>query len=403
MSTTSIIYVVGSLDVGGAERHLVRVLPRLAKMGFSPTVYTFSNKGKLATLLDEAGIEVVEPVFAPAFRKLPSWVRRVLLLISAPSFLLLLLRRRPDFVHFFLPEAYLLGGICSLAFRLPIRIMSRRSLNRYQLEHPLAARVERWLHPHMDAVLGNSRAVVEELKQEGVGSDRLGLLYNGIDLVSFERLPPRDSIRQSLGVSDSAALMVCVANLIPYKGHADLIRALGKIRADLPDSWAIAMVGRDTGIGDGLRALAGECGVAQHILWLGERSDAVAIYAAADIGVLSSHQEGFSNSVLEGMAAGVAMVVTDVGGNREAVIDGACGIVVPAHDPSALSKAILRLILDAQMRERMAKAGRKRVAERFSLDACINQYAALYRALLADRHCSVPRALAGTEYMVVRT
>jgi glycosyltransferase involved in cell wall biosynthesis len=93
------------------------------------------------------------------------------------------------------------------------------------------------------------------------------------------------------------------------------------------------------------------------------------------------------------MAAGVAMVVTDVGGNAEAVLDGECGIVVPARNPKALGEAILALVKDEDMRRRMAKSGHQRIVEKFSLDACVQQYAGLYQALLADPHCSVQNAL----------
>ena len=396
MAGIKILYSIGSLDIGGAERHLAQVLPQLAQKGFCLTVYTFAHKGKLAPLLERAGVRVLEPVFASTLRKFPPVLRKLLLLlITVPSFCFWLLRLRPTCVHFFLPESYLLGGICSLIFGAPVRIMSRRSLNRYQLKYPLLARVERWLHARMDAVLGNSQAVVRELEQEGVSRKRLGLLYNGIDLAPFDHLSSRASIRLSLGVSEHALLMVCVANLIPYKGHADLIRALGVIRAKLPSDWAIAMVGRDSGIGAELRALAVAEGVAEHILWLGERNDSIAIYSAADMGVLCSHQEGFSNSVLEGMAAGAAMVVTDVGGNAEAVINNEYGLVVPAEDSQALAKAVLTLAEDEVLRARMANAARQRVLERFSLGACVDQYATLYRALMTNRNCSVQQALDG--------
>lgn len=392
---TTIFYVIGNLDVGGAERHLVQVLPRLAeRLECRPVIYTISYKGKLAPVLERAGIQVIEPFRATTLRNLPAALAKSIVLVSSvTTFCFLLLRLRPAIVHFFLPEAYLLGGICSLVFGNRIRIVSRRSLNCYQLKHPFFARVERWLHPRMNAVLGNSKAVVKELREEGVKEDRLGLLYNGIDHALFHDLPARSSVRQNLGINERVLLMVCVANLIPYKGHADLIHALGGIRAELPDDWAIAMVGLDSGLGAELRAMAKRQGVAKHILWLGERSDVISIYAASEIGVLCSHQEGFSNSVLEGMAAGAAMVVTDVGGNAEAVLNGECGLVVPAHDPSALGKAILTLVRDSDMRRRMACAGQLRVAEKFSLDSCVSQYAGLYRALLSDPGCVVQEAI----------
>jgi glycosyltransferase involved in cell wall biosynthesis len=245
----------------------------------------------------------------------------------------------------------------------------------------------------MDAVLGNSQAVVNELHAEGVAMERLGLLYNGIDFTPFENLPSRSTIRENLGISEGALLIVCVANLIPYKGHADLIRALGGVRSELPKDWMIALVGRDSGIAKELKDLSEDLEVGEHILWLGERSDAIAIYAASDIGVLCSHEEGFSNSVLEGMASNVAMVVTDVGGNAEAILDGECGIVVPARDPRTLGKAILTLALDKDMRQRMAMAGYARVKQKFGIDSCVSQYSNLYHSLIQSTQRSVQDAI----------
>lgn len=392
---TKIVFVIGNLDVGGAERHLVQVLPKLKQVGFSPLVYTLTHKGKLAAVLESQGVPVVEPWFSAYFRRLPRLFRRLLLTpFSFATFCILMMRHRSPILHFFLPESYLFGGVSSWMMMSPrIKLMSRRSLNLYQLKYPVLAKIERLLHSGMSAVLGNSKAVVRELAAEGVKTSRLGLLYNGIDLEVFGKLPPRASVRSGLGIQSDALMMVCVANLIPYKGHIDLIQALGDIRADLPSGWVIALVGRDCGIASELQALAKRLGLDEHIKWLGERSDAIAICSAADIGVLSSHQEGFSNSVLEGMAAGVAMVVTDVGGNAEAVMDGVSGLVVPARDPAALGQALLTLANDERARQLMAKAGRQRVADNFSLTTCVNRYAGLYQALLSQPDCNVQRAL----------
>jgi glycosyltransferase involved in cell wall biosynthesis len=99
------------------------------------------------------------------------------------------------------------------------------------------------------------------------------------------------------------------------------------------------------------------------------------------VGFLSSHQEGFSNTILEAMAAGLPMVVTNVGGNAEAVIDGETGLVVPAHDPPAFAEAIVLIARDPLLRQRYGAAGRKRVESLFLLDACAARYEALYRGL----------------------
>lgn len=375
-----ILYVIGDLDVGGAERHLVQVLPELAKRNFRPMVYTLTHKGRLAPHLEAAGVEVVTLPFSDCLRRLPSPLRQfVMLSLTMLRLWSLMFSRRPAIVHFFLPAAYLLGGVCSLLVPIPVRMMSRRSLNNYQQKHPLLASLERWLHRRMDAVLGNSTAVMAQLREEGVSEARLGLIYNGIQV--SERME-RGGARGRLGIGSDVLVFVIVANLIPYKGHIDLIRALAAIKLRLPEEWLLLCVGRDAGIGEVLGTRVRELGIGANVRWMGERADVPEIFCAADIGILCSHQEGFSNSVLEGMAAGLPMVVTDVGGNREAVIDGQSGFVVPPQHPGALAEALLVLADDPALRLRMGEAASQRVCKEFSLSACVGRYSLLYAALM---------------------
>ncbi|NKB49957.1 MAG: glycosyltransferase [Alphaproteobacteria bacterium] len=388
--TRSILFVIGDLDVGGAERHLLQILPPLARGNLSPAVYTLTHKGELAPLLEQQGIRVIAPPLSLLTRRLPRNVRRLVSLpLSFAGLLFALLRNRPRIVHFFLPAAYLLGGLTSLLVPLDGRVMSRRSLRDYQSGHQFLAKIERWLHRRMTACLGNSKAVVEQLAEEGIPGDRLGLIYNGIDINLYCSLPDRADLRQSLGLEKEALIMVMVANFIPYKGHEDLLQALSSIRLELPPSWVVLLVGGGTHEGI-IRNHANAQGLAQHVRHLGARSDIPQILAAADMGILCSHQEGFSNSVLEGMAAGLPMVVTDVGGNPEAVIDGENGLVVPPKAPGALAAALLSLARDGDRRRQMGVAGQRRVEAQFSNNICVAKYAALYDGLLGKRASSVP-------------
>ena len=108
------------------------------------------------------------------------------------------------------------------------------------------------------------------------------------------------------------------------------------------------------------------------------------MFQATDIGILCSHEEGFANAILEGMAASVPIVATRVGGNPEAVIDGTTGLLVPAHDPAALATALLSLARDPARRKAAGAAGRKIVEERFSLETCVSHYQRLYRTMGAE-------------------
>ena len=369
----TLVAVVTGLDVGGTERHLLAVLPRLRSYGFLPRVACLRRGGALAPHFAAAGIEVAEfsgsggvPAAIRAVPRLRSWFSR----------------HRPDIVHFFLPEAYLLGAIATLGIGGLVRVMSRRSLNRYQYHHPFAARVEMLLHRHMDALLANSGAVATELRGEGVPAERLHVIPNGIVI---EPGGDRIMTRTLLGLTPEALVIIVVGNLIAYKGHADLLDALASVRARLPDGWILLCAGRDDGIGHELAARAAAIGLGDHVRFLGERDDVSALLAASDIAVSASHEEGSSNAILEAMATGLAVIATDVGGGAEALGPGVGGLLVPARDPAALGMALLSLAGDPALRQRMGSTARSRAMRDFSLDACVHSYAALYRALLAQR------------------
>jgi len=272
--------------------------------------------------------------------------------------------------------------------------MSRRSLNLYQDRHPMLARLERRLHGHMSAVLGNSMAVVGQLANEGVPQDRLGLIYSGIDPAPSAPAISRTEARRRLGIDAAGLVMATVANLIPYKGHGDLLRALAGIRDRLPPGWLLLCVGRDQG--SMLAALEGHAkrlGIAANVRFLGQRMDVPEILAAADLGLLCSHEEGMPNVVLEYMAAGLPVVSTEVGGAGEAVVPEETGLLVPARDPTALGAAILAIAADRGRARRMGAAGRRVVARRFSPERCAAQYRALYGTLLGGAALSVADAI----------
>lgn len=374
MANSTILYVIGSLDLGGAERHVAALAPQLKKRGWQPVIYCLTARGSQADAITGCGVPVLGPRWEMAGGQ-TAVGKFFRLIASSLRLLTVMLKQRPDIAHFFLPAAYIIGAPIAMAARVPVRIMSRRSLNRYQRKHPISRRFEHLLHRHMQLLLGNSMAVVKELREEAADKVPVELVYNGI-VVSGSR---------SAQNFDPAGLtLIIVANLIPYKGHTDLLHALAAVAGKLPVSWELLCVGRDDGLGPTLRKLARELQIDTHITLLGSRTDIPELLASADIGILCSHEEGFSNAILEGMAAGLPMVVTDVGGNAEAVVDQETGLVVPAHDPATLGAAIARLASDRKLRKQLGAAARRRVEERFSMEQCVQRYDEIYRTLIRN-------------------
>ena len=373
-----LLIVTESLGIGGTESHLIRTLPPLVKAGWSVATFCLTERGERADDVEALGVKVFSP--PRIAQQKGSFIRYPAHVVVAVQKLYRLMRSwQPQIAHFYLPGPYLIGSHVAMVARTPVKVMSRRSLSGYQQNWPTVARLERRLHAKMDAVIGNSRAVVRELIDEGVPAERVKLIYNGIPSLS---LPSRSEARAVLGLDHDMLVGIVIANIIHYKGHRELVRGMSYVAARLSEPWCILVAGRDHGLRAELEGLAEARGISQHIRFIGEYAQIPQLLAAADFGLLTSREEGFSNVVLEAMAAGLSMIVTNVGGNPEAVIDGECGCVVPPASPVAIGEAILRLATDPSLRRRLGKAAQKRVEKEFSIDRCVQKHAALYEELL---------------------
>ena len=365
-----VLVVTKRLGVGGAERHLAQVLPELRAKGIDVALFVLERGGELEANLAATGV-TIEGVSPNGSR----WRD----LVRAGRALARCIRRwQPDLVHFFLPEAYLVGSAVAMVVGYRRCVMSRRSLSHYQQGRPWFARLERLMHRRTLALLGNSLAVVEELIAESGDASKVGLIHNGVEIPTMSG-EARERARDRLGLDDGAFVMVVVANLIPYKGHADLVAALAGIAHRLPKAWYLLLVGRDEGVGAGLRTQAASHGIAEHIVFLGECKNVEEPLQAADLALLVSHQEGFSNALLEAMAHGLAVIATAIGGNCDAIDDGSSGRLVPVQAPARLGEAILELSRDADLRQQLGAAARERAVACFSQSACIEHYLRLYR------------------------
>ncbi len=376
-----ILFVTVSLDLGGTERHLATLAPALVRRGWSVALFCTNRLGALTGEVLAAGVEVIGPPM-PRVAGVQSHGKRFLSTGMAAARLFSTIRRiKPDIAHFFLPEPYLIGAPAAITLGVPIRILSRRGLNLYQQAWPGSRRLEERLHKQMSAVLANSHRVADDLVGEGCERSEIGLIYNGVGLAGLDQPIDRPAVRRALGIEPHAIVAIIVANLIGYKGHADLLQALRLCRARLPEPWTLLCVGRDEGQRAALEQMVRETGLDRNVRFLGMRNDVAELMKASDLALLTSHEEGFSNAIIEAMAAGLPLVVTDVGGNSEAVVDRETGLVVPAHDPARLADAIAELAGSEALRRKFGATGAARARANFTLEASVDKYDALYRGL----------------------
>ena len=227
-----VLAFIGSLNVGGCERHLATVYPRLAAAGLRVGIVTFRRGGPLEEELRGRGVDILcldrgpvrTTIFGVDVSRLDGYVACVTVLSDIVR---LLGSRRVAVAHFFLPGAYIFGGLGALIARHSNVVMSRRSLNDYQAAHPISSRIERYLHSKMQLLIANSKQVQAQLIAEGAHADRTLLLYSGIELETLARAPSREAARDQFGLASDLLVIAIVANLIPYKGHVDLIERTG--------------------------------------------------------------------------------------------------------------------------------------------------------------------------------
>ncbi len=202
---------------------------------------------------------------------------------------------------------------------------------------------------------------------------------NGIDTERFAHASSdRDKVLSTLALpKPMSCLVTVVAGLNNQKGHEYLIRAVPSILSKVPGVIFLF-------IGEGhllpfLRGLARDQGAGDDIIFAGKRPDIPEILAVTDLVVLPSLFEGMPLSVLEAMAAGKAVVATNVDGTAEVVQDGITGYLVPPADSAALAKRILDLLMDESRRREFGRRGRQRIEEHFTLRRMLERYQALYR------------------------
>jgi glycosyltransferase involved in cell wall biosynthesis len=238
-----------------------------------------------------------------------------------------------------------------------------------------------------DAVFGISRFVTRTVVATGTPRERVHTVLNGIDVAGWDPKLDGHPIRREFGIPTDAPLLASVSRLFRQKGQPELIRALALVRRDLPDVWLLivgadAFGSREGSFTEELKVLARQFGVADRIVFAGERSDIPRIMAACDVFALPSLEEPFGLVFLEAMAMQRPVVALDDGGTPEVVDHGRSGLLSPAQDIDTLAKNILTLLKDGELRARFGVHGRARVLEHFTAQRMARDAGATYEAIL---------------------
>jgi glycosyltransferase involved in cell wall biosynthesis len=380
-----IVHVIGSLREGGAEGQLVLLLGQLRARGHEQALCILRREGARLAAVEALGVPIIDlgfPLLRPPWNPAAWW--RLLACLARTR--RVLRAQRPDVVHGWLFEAYVWAA---LALRLggggaPL-VTSRRQLGTFREGRCWMERAQAFANRRTAIVIANSEAVAADARaREGASLPPVRVVPNGLDLAALDAAPAADLRALFPALADADSITICVATLVASKGWFDLLAAWRTVTAQHPRAGLLC-VGADGGARTALeQAAAGLSRVAVA----GPRSDVASLLKGADLSVLPSHEEGMPNSVIEAMAARLAVVATRVGGIPELVLEGSTGLLVPPRSPAALAEALCALIGNPGRRTAMGKVGRERARLRHGLAAFADGHVEAYRAAATPSHSS---------------
>lgn len=232
-------------------------------------------------------------------------------------------------------------------------------------------------------VIAVCEANKEKLIKNGVSPDKITVIYNAIDIDEWKECKDEKDIRKELLLEENIPLVGAIGRISPEKGLDTLLEAAVLVIKEVPETkFLIAGKGEGDEEEKRLKSYAKLLGIEKNIMFLGHRSDAKNIYNSLDVFTLPSLTEGLANTLLEAQAMGKPVVATDVGGNREIIVDKINGFLLQSKDVSTLAEKIIYLLKNKEVAREMGRQGRKIVCEKFSFTERLRKIEKLYITLV---------------------
>ena len=362
--------IVSYLPIGGVEKRLLALLKRL-KEDFEVEVVCIHSRGKLAPFFEEAGIPVTVIPFKSRLHpgslyRLASYLRK----------------GKVDIVHTHMYRPNISGTLAARLAGVPVVISNVHNVDHW--DTPRQVFMDRLLHPLRDRIIAVSHAVREDIEEKTrVPLEKTVVIYNGVKWESFMKVDESPhQIKASLNIPPGAFVISIIARLVPAKGHRYLFEAVNALE-EISVNFRVLVIGEGS-YRSRLEEMARSMDLGS-ILFLGERRDIPSLLKVTHVSVLPSMKEGFSDVILESMAAEVPVVASEVGGAREAVEPFYTGVLVNPGDVDALKEELVNLLVDLVSRKFMGINGRRRVRERFSIERMADQTKKLYLELLGGK------------------
>ncbi len=372
----AILYLIDSLENGGAEMHLYKVMKSLDRKRFQPVVCCLRNKNGVGEKIERLGIKVVE-------LGLPKiYTRKALRKVAALR--KLAREHRVRILHTYLNSANVFGPLALGDLRARgLKIVLSRRDDGFELS-PEMERLQRTVANALaDRILTVSHGIRRmTIRHWSIPPQKIRALHNGVELPELNQSGKSEmaSIRQQADLPEDAFVVGAVGILRPVKGLELLLRAAAILLSESAGFYFLFL-------GDGperekLERLSADFGIAEHCRFMGDVHAVDDWYPLIDVMVSTSYTEGISNSILEAMAHGRPVIATAVGGTPEIIENVRDGILLDNRNPGTLAQHLLVLWKDADKRALLGKNARQKVAREFSLSYMIDELQQEYEDLL---------------------
>src|SRR3989344_1232680 len=367
-----VLHILTSLAPGGAETNLLSLLRHFDRTQFRHAV-AYGGSGALEQEYAGEGAQLIRLAAMPL--GLRDLARALSIARQIETF-------SPDIVHSHLdiPNVITLAAMALMKARPRLilhfhglGIVPSRCLPGRGLAHSVYNVLAR-LYRHADFGIAICRFQLPYLERVGLGSERVRLIPNGINLDNYPQVQPH--------AEGSAYRFVSVARFYPEKDHRALIAAFREVATQLPDA-RLVLVGEGP-LRAGIEELGRALGLQDRVTFLGMRRDVAAVFADSDCFVLNSLWVLHQITILEAMRAGLPVIASGVGGIPDTAIDGQTGVLVPSADIQSLASAMLRLGVDRSQSMAMGRKGRLEVEKRFSNALMANHIEEVYIEVMRE-------------------
>lgn len=289
---------------------------------------------------------------------------------------------RIDVMHAFMTKSAILGVMAYPGSGCKAIVASRLSIDWYK--PAITAFFRYFMNPRTTRIFANSEGVKRfVMDKEKAAPEKIDVIYQGVDMAKYSARAGDPSAAQALGIPETAPVVGIVANYRPIKDLPLFLRAAQIVVKSVPQT-AFLLVGTGSIYNDLVR-LAEQLGISRSVFFSNGKGGVQDYLRRMSIACLSSESEGFSNAILEYMAAGLPAVATDVGGNGEAILHGETGFLVRDRTPEAFAAPILNLLRDDELRRSMGQNALERCRRLFSMEVFISRLEGYYRNLAAGR------------------